>query len=750
MSARRGVLVLLGLVLAACRDPAPPPVPAAVALDAGIADSAAVGTAVPVTARVTAENGRPVRGVTVSFAVSAGAGSVAPLTAVTDRDGRATTTWTLGTLPVTNGLTALVPELPLPAREDLRAVPGPPARLDVARPPAARSIAGIAVEPAAGVRVMDRFGNGVGGVPVRFTVAAGDGAIGAPTVTTGRDGLALVDRWTTGRTPGANTVLARVDGLAEVPLTIEGEAFNATIDGVQLNQGSQRLAGDIGGVSGRPALLRVLVRGDRAPNPFTPAVRVRLWAGGVLRSEHRIEARGGTIPTVTPLEERTTAWDLWLPADAVVPGLQVEALLDPEGTLPDADRSDDRFPRGETLHDLDVRPLAPLRVTFFPMTSTSNGATGNITPANLGTFLTATQRWIPSAAIEATLREPFITDADFTQTTQWSAALSALQALRTAEGAADAYYHGIVPGIPGVAYGGLAYLPGASSSPFRSGLSYDRANAAEVVAHELGHNLGRPHAPCGSVGSSEPAFPHANARLGSPGVDILAPGSALIPVSHADYMSYCGPKWTSDHAYARILSWRRTDARVPLADRPALVQPVPALLVWGRLTAAGPVLEPAVTLEAVPTAAVAGGTARLRGLTADGRVLFDVAVEAVAVDHAADATERHIAHVVPLSAAEAATLDRIELSADGRTVQRRAASVAPTPVTAPLRTRLALEGGERLRWDAQAHPALFLRDPRTGHLTGLLRSGDARLDAASAARGLQVLVSDGLRTVRVE
>jgi len=215
-------------------------------------------------------------------------------------------------------------------------------------------------------------------------------------------------------------------------------------------------------------------------------------------------------------------------------------------------------------------------------------------------------------------------------------------------------------------------------------------------------------------------------------------------------MSYCGPKWASDHAFSRMLTWRRNDPRVPVAERAAIISSGPALLVWGRLTAATAILEPAVTLHAAPTPPVVDGNARVRGIASDGTVLFDVAVEAAPVDHPSAAAERHFAHVVALSDAAAARLERLELSDDGRVTVRRAAPAA-TPTPTPFARQAVLAGGgERIRWDVRSHPAVFLRDPRSGRLTGVLRGGVADFDAATSARGLQLLVSDGLRTVRVE
>src|SRR4051812_4767833 len=60
------------------------------------------------TVRVTDASGSAVAGVTVGFTVTVGNGSVNPRLAVTDANGQATTTWTVGTIIGRNEVTASV------------------------------------------------------------------------------------------------------------------------------------------------------------------------------------------------------------------------------------------------------------------------------------------------------------------------------------------------------------------------------------------------------------------------------------------------------------------------------------------------------------------------------------------------------------------------------------------------------------------------------------------------------------------
>lgn len=99
--------------------PPPPAVPveatpASVAIVAGNGQATAPGTAVAQAPTVVVKDdaGKPVAGVTVTFAVEAGGGSVAAATATTDAGGVASTGWQLGPMPAENRMKATVAGLP--------------------------------------------------------------------------------------------------------------------------------------------------------------------------------------------------------------------------------------------------------------------------------------------------------------------------------------------------------------------------------------------------------------------------------------------------------------------------------------------------------------------------------------------------------------------------------------------------------------------------------------------------------------
>ena len=204
-----------------------------------------------------------------------------------------------------------------------------------------------------------------------------------------------------------------------------------------------------------------------------------------------------------------------------------------------------------------------LSVVLVPVRFNGDGSgrLPDTSAAQLALYKDWMTRLYPLADIDLTVREPW--DYDGSLGTQgWTSFLQAVQTLRSQDQPADnVYYHAIVaPADSFAAYcqggcvAGLAPVPGPGQpdAQVSTGLGFTGQEAAETMAHEVGHAHGREHAPCGLFGQpSDPGYPYDNAQIGGPGYDVVEQ-KAVDTAGKSDIMSYCAPYWVSDYTFAGL------------------------------------------------------------------------------------------------------------------------------------------------------------------------------------------------------
>jgi hypothetical protein len=136
----------------------------------------------------------------------------------------------------------------------------------------------------------------------------------------------------------------------------------------------------------------------------------------------------------------------------------------------------------------------------------------------------------------------------------WDQLLNQLRALRDASGTTDIYVGILDLGVP------VGSVLGCGGG----GLAAGREQDGFTMAHEVGHALGRNHAPCPmGIGSVDPSYPACgmfpSGSICEFGVN-LATWGILAPQTTFDVMSSCAPRWISPYTYAGILSAITTSA----------------------------------------------------------------------------------------------------------------------------------------------------------------------------------------------
>ena len=196
------------------------PVASRIAYNDGDGQTSRVSSPVSITpsVKVVDTAGIGVPGVSVSFAVTAGGGTVTGGETVTNVNGfAAPTSWTLGPNPGVNTLTATAGTLQgSPVTFNATGVANPPVAMQIFAGNQQTVTAGSQVPTPPQVLVTDAGGHGVPGVNVVFSIRSGSGTISGANTFTNGSGVATLGSWTVG--VGGNSLFASSPGLANSPL----------------------------------------------------------------------------------------------------------------------------------------------------------------------------------------------------------------------------------------------------------------------------------------------------------------------------------------------------------------------------------------------------------------------------------------------------------------------------------------------------------------------------------------------------
>lgn len=469
---------------------------------------------------------------------------------------------------------------------------------------------------------------------------------------------------------------------------------------VHLTQAVQTLGGDIPLIADRPALLRVFVTGDRT-SFFRPRPAATFHHDGAPIHTMRLDPPSDRIPLAAEEGRLDRSFNGVVPAWVVQPGVELVVALDPDGVVPAVPGSDRRVPAEGRLR-LNVLAVPPMGLTVVPVLH-SGDAQAALTWVGGMTATSARIAFVrsvlPIGELELTVREPYHTAADLATAAGWLGLLREISVLRLTDRRRD-YYYGAVLEPPGAPFRGLGYI----GRPVGVGIL-----DLDTFAHELGHNMGLRHAPCGAALSPDPNFPYEDGSIGVFGYETRGGNTRMVdPAEYRDLMTYCDPSWISDYHFVKAMEFRREHESLILRS----ADPEPTLLLWGNAGAEDLLLEPAFVIDAPPTPPTEEGPYRLDGFDAAGRSLFSFSFAPDELEYGGG----QFAFAIPYEDRWGGPdgLDRVRLSGPGGAVA------------------VERSGGRA---------ATLVLDPGTRRLRGILRDAG---EAPRWAEGMEFIVSDGV------
>ena len=217
-----------------------------------------------------------------------------------------------------------------------------------------------------------------------------------------------------------------------------------------------------------------------------------------------------------------------------------------------------RFPASGDL-PLAAVDTGTLKIKFIPLMA--NGQGPDTSEEKLKIYKDYLLAMYPVDEVVFTLAEPMTV----AYPVSWNRVLEQLRAARSRDTTAtDEYYYGLLKPTDtfqqfcrGGCTAGISYIGSVRQLATRVslGLAYADEMSSGIMAHEVGHAHGRPHAPCapgGGIQGVDARYPHMGASTGVWSYDFRTM-KFLNPATTKDIMGYCEPKWISDYTYDALV-----------------------------------------------------------------------------------------------------------------------------------------------------------------------------------------------------
>lgn len=249
----------------------------------------------------------------------------------------------------------------------------------------------------------------------------------------------------------------------------------------------------------------------------------------------------------------------------------LEVEVNPFGAIPESNYANNKTTVNFTF--VTTPPLRIVPIWIYYTVAGQNAIVDWSMPANLQGYL---KKVLPVGDIQwYWLSNPVLIwdQAIGPEKSSWSALLAKINDLRNKNTAlpSDAHWYGMIPfKVAQGSISGLGNMPGYAAIGRVPVQHENLEDAADILAHELGHNFNRGHAPCGLPNGEVAApYPYADAVIGDYGWDWnfaaggkvpSYPAGYVVPKTSFDLMSYCQDEWVSEYTYRAILSYRGNTA----------------------------------------------------------------------------------------------------------------------------------------------------------------------------------------------
>ena len=339
-----------------------------------------------------------------------------------------------------------------------------------------------------------------------------------------------------------------------LPVISRTSPVDLSISHIEVTQAIQRLDNQVPLVAHRPSLARIYatttdldatsgiyigLEGYRngQPLPGSPLM-VGPWA---IYAEPQRGSFGFTVNVPLPLG--------WTEGN-----IELTAWVDTSAAVEESNEANNGHWVPVGFHD-----VPPLDLMLVPIAYTER-STGRFFPAPTQDEVSDwVIRSFPIHQVNISWHAPLAFEGDLSINEEWPRLLDQVTSVKRAEGAPESrIYYGLIPvrnadgESPSLLWAGIGWIGWRASIGVTT--------SGTTTAHEIGHNFGLPHAPCGNPGWIDEIYPYPNGSIGEYGLDVWQM-QIFPPDVYRDVMSYCGPKWFSDYNYVKLFQDQMKNGR---------------------------------------------------------------------------------------------------------------------------------------------------------------------------------------------